>query len=112
MTELNDQNFEAEVSKSKGLVVVDFWAPWCGPCRLLGPIIEEISKTYEGKVKFGKLNVDDSPHIAVEFNIQSIPNVIFFSNGDVLTSVVGLNPKEIYINLITRALQDPISIKE
>lgn len=112
MTELTDQNFEAEITKLKGLAVVDFWAPWCGPCRTLGPIIEEIAKTYEGKVRFGKVNVDESPHTAIKFDIQSIPNVIFFSNGEMLTSVIGLNPKDTYTQLLEKALKDPTSIKE
>ncbi len=77
-----DQNFEGDVLKSDIPVIVDFWAPWCGPCRIVSPIIEDLSKEYEGKVKVGKLNVDENPQTAQTYGVMSIPSVLFFKNGN------------------------------
>lgn len=90
---LTDDNFEAEVLKSDTPVVVDFWAPWCGPCRVLGPVIEELADDFKGQVKVGKLNVDDSPKTAQQYSIRSIPTVLFINDGKVVDSVVGSLPK-------------------
>lgn len=90
---LTDENFEAEVLKSDTPVVVDFWAPWCGPCRVLGPVIEELADDFKGQVKVGKLNVDDSPKTAQQFSIRSIPTVLFINDGKVVDGVVGALPK-------------------
>jgi thioredoxin 1 len=90
---LTDENFEEEVLKSDTPVVVDFWAPWCGPCRVLGPVIEELADDFKGQVKVGKLNVDDSPKTAQQFSIRSIPTVLFINDGKVVDSVVGSLPK-------------------
>jgi thioredoxin 1 len=90
---LTDENFEEEVLKSDTPVVVDFWAPWCGPCRVLGPVIEELADDFKGQVKVGKLNVDDSPRTAQQFAIRSIPTVLFLNDGEVVDSVVGALPK-------------------
>lgn len=94
MIELTTDNFEAEVLKSDRPVVVDYWAAWCGPCRVFSPIIEDISKEYEGKAKFGKLNVDDNQETAAKYNIMSIPTVLIFANGEVKAMSVGALPKE------------------
>lgn len=92
--ELTDDNFEAEVLKSDKPVLVDFWAVWCGPCKMLGPTVEEISKEYEGKLKVGKLNVDDNSRMASQYGIMSIPSLLFFKGGQVVDQLVGAVPKK------------------
>ena len=94
MPDFTTDNFESEVMKSKEPVVVDFWAAWCGPCRIFSPIIEDVSNDYAGKVKFGKLNVDENQNIAGEYNIMSIPTVLLFEKGQVKAMSVGALPKE------------------
>ncbi|MBQ7004187.1 MAG: thioredoxin [Oscillospiraceae bacterium] len=87
------ENFEAEVLASDVPVLVDFWATWCGPCRMLAPTIAEIAEEYAGRVKVGKINVDSEPQLAAKFGIASIPTVMVFKNGKVTDTVVGLRPK-------------------
>jgi len=89
LAHFNDTNFSAEVLSSTQPVVVDFWAPWCGPCRMVGPIVEELSNEYAGKVKVGKLNVDESPQTAGRYGIMSIPTIVFFKGGKIMGQVVG-----------------------
>jgi len=93
MVELSSDNFENEVSNFKGTVLVDFWAPWCGPCRMVGPVVEELAKEYQGKAKVAKLNTDDAPDIASKFGIRSIPTLLFFKDGAVVQQLVGAYPK-------------------
>lgn len=88
--EFTDENFDAEALKSTLPVVVDLWAPWCGPCKMLGPIIEDIAKEYTGKVTFGKLNIDDNPQTASSYQVNSIPTLLFIKNGAVVFKQVGL----------------------
>lgn len=90
---VNDSNFEQEVLKHNGPVMVDFWATWCGPCRMLGPVVEELAKEYEGKVKVCKLNTDEGPDTSTKYRITSIPTIIFFKNGEVAAQTVGLQSK-------------------
>lgn len=86
---LTDSNFKKEVLESSLPVVVDFWAPWCGPCKMLSPIVEEMSKEYEGKVRVGKINIDDNPAMATNYGVMSIPTIMFFREGKVAAQVVG-----------------------
>lgn len=89
-----DDNFESEVLSSDIPVIVDLWAPWCGPCHRLTPIIEELAVEFGDKVKFGKLNIDDNPQTASKYGIMSIPTVFFVKNGEIFDTLVGLLPKE------------------
>lgn len=91
--EINDENFETEVLNADGPVLVDFWAPWCGPCKAIGPIIEDLSTSFNGKIKFTKCNVDDNPASPGKYGVRSIPTLIFFKNGAVAEQVVGLVAK-------------------
>ncbi|MFH1947372.1 MAG: thioredoxin [Candidatus Magasanikbacteria bacterium] len=86
---LNDSNFEAEVLKSDKPVLVDFWAPWCGPCQMMGPLVEELASEYEGKIKVGKLNVDENQTSAGQFKVLSIPTFLVFKGGEVVDQMVG-----------------------
>ena len=91
--ELSDAEWVEQVEDSEGVTVVDFWAPWCGPCRIVGPVIEELAEEYEGAVRFGKLNVDDNQQVASAFDIRSIPTIGFFRDGEAVGAVVGAYPK-------------------
>jgi thioredoxin 1 len=99
-----DQTFKQQVLEKSGLVVVDFWAPWCGPCRIVSPIIEELAKEYEGKVNIGKLNVDENPQTAGSYSVMSIPTVMLFKNGKPAKSIIGAQGKENYKKVIEEAL--------
>ncbi|PIU28808.1 thioredoxin [Candidatus Woesebacteria bacterium CG07_land_8_20_14_0_80_44_9] len=101
MVILTDENFKKEVLEANLPVLVDFWAPWCGPCQTAGPVIEELAKEHEGKIKVGKLNVDENPQIGQKYGILSIPTVIIFKNGEEVKRQVGFVGKEGYINLIS-----------
>jgi thioredoxin 1 len=92
--EITDKNFEEQVLKSTVPVLVDFWAVWCGPCRMMGPIVEQVAGDYTGKLKVGKLNVDDNPDTAARFGVRGIPTMILFANGKVKAQTVGAQPKE------------------
>ncbi|MDO8507564.1 MAG: thioredoxin [bacterium] len=92
---LTDKNFESEVLKGNGVVLVDFWAPWCGPCRMLGPVVEELAKDFEGKAKVGKVNVDESPQTAGQYGVMSIPTILIFKDGSPVETFVGVQPKEV-----------------
>jgi thioredoxin 1 len=100
--EFNDGNFESEVLKSDVPVLVDFWAPWCGPCHMVSPIVEEIGKDYEGKLKVGKLNVDENSQTAGQYGIMSIPSVLFFKEGKVVDQIVGAVPKQHFVEKIDK----------
>jgi len=95
-----DNYFEAEAINSDIPVVVDFWAEWCGPCRIIAPIIEELAEQYQGKVKVGKLDVDQNPQIAIKYGVRSIPTVLFFKNGEVVDSILGAVPKTVFFEKI------------
>jgi thioredoxin 1 len=93
IVELTDGNFDQEVSKASSLVLVDFWASWCAPCRAIAPHIEDLAQTYQGQVKVGKLNVDEQPHTASNLGIRALPTLLLFQNGKVVEQVVGAVPK-------------------
>lgn len=89
-----DKNFQDEVLKSKGIVMVDFFATWCGPCKMMAPAVERLAKAYEGKMKIGKLDVDENPDVSQKYEIQSIPTIIFFKNGEMVDKLVGFQSEE------------------
>ncbi len=93
--EFTDQNFEQEVLKSDKAVLIDFWAPWCGPCQMMGTIIEELAKEFEGKAKVGKMDVDEHPETAQKFGIMSIPAIKIFKGGKIIKEFTGVQSKEI-----------------
>ena len=91
--DVTDSNFEQEVLKADKPVLVDFWAPWCGPCRMVAPVVEELADDYAGRVEFVKLNTDDNPDTAVKYGIRSIPTLLVFKEGEVAGQIVGFRPK-------------------
>jgi thioredoxin 1 len=98
--EFNDSNFQTDVLASDKLTVVDFWAEWCGPCRAIGPVIEELSKEYDGKVNVGKVNVDNNPQVSMNYGITSIPAILFIKGGQVVDKLVGAQPKGNFVKKI------------
>jgi thioredoxin 1 len=92
--ESSDATFEKDVLKAQGPVLVDFWAPWCGPCRMVSPIVDELAGEYDGKISFYKLNTDNNPNTAVKYGIRSIPTLLLFKDGAPVDQVIGFRPKE------------------
>ena len=101
---ITDDNFEAEILKSDLPALVDFWAPWCGPCRMVGPIVEELAKDYVGRVKVTKMNVDENPGTAAKYGVRGIPTLILFKGGQVASQIVGAVPKTRLDAMIKAAL--------
>jgi len=100
--ELTDANFQSEALEADKPVLVDFWAPWCGPCRMVGPIINDVAETYLNKVKVGKLNTDDNPQVATKYGIRSIPTILLFKNGEVVGNLMGAKPKQDFEEMINQ----------
>lgn len=100
--EVGDNNFSVEVESKNQVVVVDFWASWCGPCKMIAPVIEELSGEFEGKVQFVKVNVDDNPEVSRKYRIASIPTIMVFNNGSVAETMVGFRPKQELKSVIER----------
>ena len=94
VSHIDDANFESEVVENNGLVLVDFWAPWCQPCHMIAPILEQISDDLQGKIDVKKINVDENPAMATKYGIRSIPNLILFKEGKVIEQLIGVRPKE------------------
>ena len=109
--ELTDANFDETLSGDDGVTVVDFWAPWCGPCRMVGPVIEELAEE-NPDIRFGKLNTDDNQQMAMRFGIRSIPTIGFFKNGEPVGSVVGAYPKEALQEVIEKVKAGDIETAE
>ena len=102
---VTDTNFGSEIEGTSGLAVVDFWAAWCGPCRMVAPVIEQLATEYEGKVRVGKLDVDANQQVAMRFNIRSIPSILFFKDGKHIDTVVGAVPKA----MLERKIQEHLN---
>ena len=102
--EFNDQNFDSEVLESKTPVLVDFWAVWCGPCKAIAPLIEEIANDFNGKVSVGKVDVDNNNQVAMKYGIRSIPTLLLFNNGEVVDQVIGNVGKESIESMLSKAL--------
>ena len=92
--EITDQNFKTEVLDSEKVVLVDFWAPWCGPCRMVGPVIEQVAENMDGKMKFGKLNTDENQKTAMDFQIMAIPTLLIFKDGKEIDRIIGFKSKD------------------
>ena len=103
--EFTDANFDELVLKSDKPVLVDFWAEWCGPCKMIGPSVEELSKEYEGKAVIGKMNVDNNPNVSVQFGIRNIPALLYFKGGQVVDKQIGVVPKSILAGKLDAQLQ-------
>ena len=103
-TPVSSSTWDAEVGKAQGLVLVDFWAVWCGPCQMVAPIVDELANEYAGKVKVRKLNTDENPEVAGRYQVMSIPTILFFKNGQVVEKLVGARPKRQFKEMIDQLL--------
>lgn len=97
---ITSNNFNDEVLKSEQPVLIDFWAPWCGPCRMVGPVVEEVAAEVAGRAKVGKVNVDEQPELAAKFGVMSIPTLVVLKDGKVVSNAVGLRPKQAILDML------------
>ena len=104
MADVTDQNFQDQVLKSTKPVLVDFWAPWCGPCRMVSPVVEELAEEYKDKISVAKLNVDENPQVSGQYGVMSIPTLMVFKNGEPVKSTIGAQPKEALKHMVDEAL--------
>lgn len=102
--EITDDNFETEVLKSDKPVLIDFWAVWCGPCKLIAPIVEELAKEYDGKIKIGKLDVDSNQQTSIKFGVRSIPTLLLFKDGKLKETIIGAVPKKHIVDKLNSVL--------
>ena len=102
--EISDSSFDAEVLKSQTPCLVDFWAPWCGPCKSIAPILEEIAKAFSGKLRVLKMNVDDNPRTPSMYNVRGIPNLVFFKGGELVEQIVGAVPKDQLVTAVNKII--------
>ena len=101
---ITDDNFEVEVAKSDKPVLIDFWATWCGPCRMIAPIVEELAVEYDGRVKIGKVDVDENQQIAIKFGVRSIPTILIFKDGKLKDTIIGAVPKNQIVSKLNAAI--------
>jgi thioredoxin 1 len=101
---VTDQTFEAEVLKAEGPVLVDFWAPWCGPCRMVAPVLEKVAQQYAGRVSVMKLNVDENPRTAEAYGVRSIPTIALFDQGELVDGVLGAAPQAFFVEMLDKHL--------
>lgn len=104
---VDDRSWDTEVAKAPELVMVDFWAVWCGPCQMVAPIVDELAQEYEGRLRVRKLNTDENPEVAGRYQIMSIPTILFFRNGELVDRLVGARPKRQFKELIDKLLAQP-----
>ncbi len=104
LVELTDDTFDSQVVQHQGLVMVDFWATWCGPCQIIAPVVAQLAEEYEGRVKVGKVDVDTNQKISMEFNVRSIPSILFFKDGNHVDTVVGAVPKPYLVEKLEQHL--------
>lgn len=107
--ELNETNFETEVLKSRQPVLVDFWADWCGPCKMLAPVLEEIAAEQADRVKVAKVNVDENPELAARYGIQSLPTLLYFANGEVRNQIIGAASKKAIVSKLGMPFRQPLA---
>lgn len=103
-SDVNDSNFDQEVLRASVPVLVDFWAPWCGPCKAIAPVVEELASEYDGKLKVVKVNVDDNKEAAHKYNVRGIPNLILFKDGEMVDQMIGARSKQELIDLVNKAV--------
>ena len=109
---VTDEDFEQQVLKSDKPVMVEYWAPWCGPCRAVAPILEDLANEYADKVVVAKVNMDENPRYAMEYGVMAIPNMIFFKNGEMVDQIVGAGPKSLYKTRIEALLTDGVAANQ